>query len=117
MAKKSTRKGNGGPTHERPKLTAKVVLDVPPGLEPEYVNHIEVGRSRYDFFVLCGRLPTKPGSDFIERVRATGEAHIDATAQLLIPVNAMPGLIRALTTQKEAYEKEHGPIQDKESDK
>lgn len=90
----------------------RVIVDAPDGSEPYYVNHIEVGATKFDFSLLCARIPTKPSAESFAQAAASGELHIPATVQVVIPASLVGGLVRALTIQKEQYEKINGPIPD-----
>jgi hypothetical protein len=78
-----------------------------------YVNYIEVGASPQDFSIICARLPAKLSGAKKEEVKELGALVIEPEVQVVIPVTLVPGIIRALTTQKEIYEKLYG-IQIKE---
>lgn len=78
-----------------------------------YINFIEVANSPQDFSLICGRLPVKLSQSKIEEVKTVGALVIEPEVQLIIPTALVPGLIRALTVQKEMYEKLYG-IQIKE---
>lgn len=73
-----------------------------------YVNYIEIANSPQDFSIICGRLPGKLSHDKMEQAKKLGALVIEPEVQLIIPTTLVPGLIRALTIQKEKYEKMFG---------
>jgi hypothetical protein len=70
-----------------------------------YVNYIEVGNSPQDFSLWCGRMPSKLTPAKIEEIESIGALVIEPDVQLIIPTTLVPGLIKALITAKENYEK------------
>lgn len=112
MAKKKKAMSTPGAAPKPAVAQVKIVVDMPEGSEPYYANHVEVGHTKFDFFLLCSRLPTKPSSAVIQSAVASGELHIPATVQVTFPASLIAGLIRALETQKQAFEKDAGPIPD-----
>jgi Protein of unknown function (DUF3467) len=91
-------------------LTVKISIDASPDAGIHYVNLAEVGHSRHDFFVLLARTPIKPSQTELVHIRETGEVHVEALVQLVMPPTFVPGLINALQTRLSAYEMEFGPI-------
>jgi hypothetical protein len=83
---------------------AKIVLDSIENAPVYYVNHIEVANSPQDFSLICARLPAKISKEKIEEVKQTGTLTVEPDVQIVIPTTLVPGLIKALTIQKEAYE-------------
>jgi hypothetical protein len=73
-----------------------------------YVNHIEVGSTAHDFSLICGRLPGKLSLDQLEEVKDGGALVVEPEVQVVIPATLVIGLIEALTTQKDNYEKTYG---------
>jgi len=69
-----------------------------------YVNFAEMTFSASEFCLSAARVPTKPNPVQLEQAKA-GTFTFDADVQLIIPPTVIPGLIRALTTVKENYEK------------
>jgi hypothetical protein len=63
----------------------------------------------HEFSLLFGRLPAKIPPDKIEEARA-GNVTLISDVQILIPVTLIPGLMRALQTQKASYESQYGAI-------
>lgn len=114
MARKKPTTSDAPPSRmpERQTAAVRIVVDSPEGSEPYYANHVEVGCSKFDFFLLCARLPTKLPMAVFKAAADTGEIHLPATVQLVFPASLVAGLIRALETQKAQYEKDNGKIPD-----
>ena len=92
-------------------LGVKIVLETSEEIPSYYVNYAEVIHSRHEFGLYAVQLPTKLSTDSLEAARASGEIHIEPTLHLVVPPTLIPGLIDALETQKNSYEKEFGAIQ------
>lgn len=75
-----------------------------------YANFVEVGHSNYDFTLLTARMPGKLSKDQRAAVEKAGELEVPAELQIVIPPKVAVGLIKALQTQVDAFEKTHGPI-------
>jgi hypothetical protein len=74
-----------------------------------YANHAEISCTAHEFAILFARIPAKLPPDKLEEARA-GALSIDCDVQILISPTLISGLIRALITQKETYEKRFGII-------
>src|SRR3954453_17254337 len=74
-----------------------------------YANHAEVACIPQEFAILFARIPAKLPPDKIDEVKA-GKLSLTCDAQILIPTTMIDGLIRALVSQKAAYEQRYGPI-------
>ena len=57
---------------------------------------------------MAARVPAKHDAAKIAEMKATGALVLPADVVISIPANLVPGLIRALTSQKEQYEKDNG---------
>lgn len=90
----------------------QVVFHAGPGTAVFYVNNLEVGHTPYDFSVSCGRIPAKLKEEEFAAAKVSGRLPLEASVQLVIPPNLLPGFIKALTVQKELYEKRFAPIND-----
>ncbi|PZO50454.1 MAG: hypothetical protein DCF16_12950 [Alphaproteobacteria bacterium] len=92
-------------------LAVRPALDISDATFVTYMNYAEVVQSMNEFTIVCGRLPTKlSATQRDEIVEAGGALRVEASVQLLLPATVIPGLIRALSAQKDAYETEYGPI-------
>jgi hypothetical protein len=96
------------PSAPPPPRQARISIDVPEGTPGYYSNYIEIGHTKWDFSLIASRLPAKPSSAKIVEMQASGILNIPADVTISFPPHLMPGLIRALTTQKETFEKTTG---------
>jgi hypothetical protein len=83
----------------------RVVVDPNETAPLYYVNYMEVGHTGHDFTLFGVRLPPKISEDKKADVMTTKELHVEPEVVISIPLGMIAGLIRALTTQKEAFEK------------
>jgi hypothetical protein len=72
------------------------------------MNYMEAANTANDFSLLCVRMPAKLSTERKSHALATKELHIEPDVVITFPTSLVPGLIRALTTQKENYEKAIG---------
>jgi hypothetical protein len=89
-------------------LAVKAQIEVPEGTPAFYTNFVEVSNSPWDFSLIFARLPAKPNLSKYEEIKASGVLPITAEITINFPPTLMAGLIRALNTQKEIYEKMTG---------
>jgi hypothetical protein len=73
-----------------------------------YVNYAEAAFSPHEFCLSAARVPTKLPQGRMEEVQRSGAMIVSADVQLVFPPTLIPGLIRALNTIKDAYEKATG---------
>lgn len=59
------------------------------------------------------KIPSVLQSDQAKLAARGEQLPMEAAAQLIIPAKLLPGLIDALNSQRERYEKVNGPIQGK----
>jgi hypothetical protein len=86
--------------------SAKANITVNVTEEPVYyINYAEVTNTPNDFSILGTRLPAKPSDVMISDLKKGGSIVLDALVQIVFPVSMIPGLIRALQTRKDMYEK------------
>jgi hypothetical protein len=93
-----------------PTMTVKVGLRVSDATATFYVNNAEVGSTTHDFTMMFSQMPAKVSPALFADAEKTGTLTMDASVQVVFPLTLMAGLIRALTAQKEAYEKSFGVI-------
>jgi hypothetical protein len=86
----------------------RIVVDPDDSAPAFYVNYMEVANTANDFTLFGARLPAKVSEETKARIVTSNEFHVDADVLITFPVSLVPGLIRALTTQKEHYEKMTG---------
>jgi hypothetical protein len=109
MAKKKQTQ-NGKPAVET--LPLKVILDPTDDTPSYYANYAEATFAPHECALYFARVPTKLGVDRTDEARAAGTLRIDPSMQIVFGPTLLPGLIRALTTIKGAYETTFGPIRD-----
>jgi hypothetical protein len=100
---KKTKKGRDAKAS--PQVITRIVVEPSEGMATYYVNFVEVACTLSDFALICTQVPPKLNSMRLKEVQASGIMTVDAVVQLAIPATLVPGLIRALTTQKELFEK------------
>lgn len=103
---KAVKKGSAPPEPEQVEM--RIVVDPSEAAPVHYVNYMEVANTTNDFSLLCVRLPPKISDEKRQQFMATKELHVEPDVVLTFPTSIVPGLIRALTTQKENYEKAIG---------
>lgn len=96
-------------------MVVKPVLEVSEGTPAVYSNFIEVTSTPWDFALVIGRVPPKGGPDKLAQMRETGLLTVPAEMTINLPATIIPGLIRALSIQRELFEKRTG-IELKEGD-
>lgn len=111
MAKKRPTKRKKEPKQIR--VPVHVIMDVPDDGTPYYANYAEATFGTHECLISFGTVPTKLSAKKTEEAKS-GSLHIDALVQVIIPPSLLPGLIRALITTKEGFEKSVGPIKDAE---
>jgi hypothetical protein len=88
-------------------VAVRIAIEVLDGTPTYYANFIEIGHTKWDFSLIFAKLPPKPTAGKIAEMQATGTLALPAETAINFPPTLMMGLIRALTIQKEAYEKEN----------
>jgi hypothetical protein len=83
-----------------------IAVDVPDGVPSYYVNWIEISHTKWDFCIIGATMPARHNQSKIAELKATRVLTLNADVQLIIPPTLLPGLISALTIQKEKFEKE-----------
>ena len=82
------------------------------GVPSYYCNHIEITQTKHEFALTFGQLPTRFSPERLESVKSDGIVHVEPVLEVLIPPTVLPGLIKALESQKKHFETLHGAIQD-----
>ena len=90
---------------EAVQVTATIAMESGEGTPVYYVNHVEISHTKNDFCITAGRLPARFGPTAKTELESTGVLLINAEVQILFPPTMLPGLIRALSSQQDAYEK------------
>jgi hypothetical protein len=106
MAKSAKVKETAKATPEQAEF--RIVID-PNDIAPVYyVNYVEAANTHNDFSLIGVRLPSKLTEAKRHQVVTTKELHVEPDVIITFPTSMVPGLIRALTLQKENYEKAVG---------
>ena len=92
------------------RILIKVQPDPKPDTPSYYINYAAVTHSEYDFLVSVLRIPAQLTPEQTELARKGSAVPVEPILQLIIPPRLIDGLIKALSDQKESYEREHGPI-------
>lgn len=111
MAKKGTKSRTGSAANGKRRddvLPVRIVVEVSDDTPKHYANFAEVIHTKWDFSLIAARLPIKPTMAQIADMQASGILALPGEVTISFPPHLMPGLIRALTIQKEAYEKDTG---------
>lgn len=94
---------------DKPKqVTLTITLAVNDETATYYLNTAEVVQSYFEFSLLFGKVPAKFAPGQLEALGPAGGLELPATLQVLVPPLLIPGLIRALTTERQKYEEIHG---------
>lgn len=109
MAKKSTKKTAAKNASAEP-TRVKVRVEHGSGAEILYANYVEVSHSAYEFMLSVVRVPTKFPSSLLAEARTTGEIVVEPQVNILLPPTLIPGLIRALESQRDLYERNFGKL-------
>ena len=89
-------------------IAVRPVFDMEIDSPVYYVNHIEVASTRFEFSLICGRVPTKLTPKQVDELRDNKTLRLVPILQMLVSPTLVQGLIDALTLQKKNYEKAHG---------
>ena len=91
-----------------------ILIDIQPDPKPDtpsyYINYAAVAHTEYDFLVSVLRAPAQLTPEQTELAKKGSAVPVEPILQLIIPPRLVDGLIKALSIQKEKYEREHGPI-------
>jgi len=109
---KSTKKNGSAKLLPPGAIPSQIVMDVIPDVPTYYISHAEISMTQHDIGMSVGRLPPKLAPEAVETLKKTQVLHIEPMLQLLFAPTFLPGLIRALTIQRQQYENMFGPIHD-----
>jgi hypothetical protein len=90
----------------------KVIIKGDADVASYYVNFAEISQSMHDFSMYVARVPSRLSREELATVQESGELVVDPVLALTFPPTMLPGLIKALTVQKDLFEKTYGPIRD-----
>jgi len=83
----------------------QVQWDVKADTPSYYVNYMGVSHTAYDFTLSAAKIPSPLTREQAALVTSDKEIPIEPIVQLVVPPLLVDGLIKALTDQKEKYEK------------
>ena len=106
------------PKNKIPEYPEQVPITIKPDPKPDtpiyYVNYASITHSEFDFIMAVLRIPHQLSPEQTHLAVSRKPIPVEPLLQLVFPPRLIDGLIRALTTQKEKYEKEHGPIRQRQ---
>ena len=109
MARKTTPSSpSSPPSPPVQNIQIRPVIEATDNTPVFYANYLEVSISPNEFALSAVRIPTKPTQATLD----SGEIRMEPSVQIIIPPMVIPGLIRALSTQRDNYESQFGPIND-----
>jgi hypothetical protein len=85
--------------------TVRIAVNVTKETPVYYINFVEVSNTPHEFSVTCARIPSKPTQSMVDEATNTGAITLNSDVQLVFPVGMLPGLVKALQTRREMYEK------------
>jgi Protein of unknown function (DUF3467) len=77
-----------------------------------YANSFEVATTFHDVILSFGRIPAKISEVDREEVARRGNLEVDASVQITISPQLLPQIIKALSTQRAAYEQNFGQLKE-----
>lgn len=89
-------------------IKMRIAMETGDGAAVFYVNYAEISQTKNDFCLTGGRVPARFGPSKVAEMKETGLLVVEGEVQLILPPTIIPGLIRALSSQKEKYEKTMG---------
>ncbi len=107
MGVKKLPKAKREPAPKLPETISGLVVKLEPleNASTYYANHIEIGSTAHDFSIICARLPPKLTTEQFVQVRADNTLIFEPEVQIIVPATLIVGMIKALTVQKELYER------------
>jgi transposase-like protein len=98
-------------------LAVQVILDSNEDTSTVYANHAEISHNMNEFCVSFARVPTRISQDTISHIREHGKISVPTLIQVVLPPTIVPGLIKALSSQKDLYESTFAKIYEAGSEK
>jgi hypothetical protein len=108
MAKRTKRLQANAPPSLPSSEKGRIQLEPSDTASVFYVNYMEIGNTMHDFVLSGARIPGKFSAARIEEIKSTKVVTVDTEVQIVFPTSLLAGLIRALSTQKEVYERTIG---------
>jgi hypothetical protein len=94
-------------------LTAKVALDFSVDYPTFHANHVDVAHGAYEFSIIFAEFSPRMRPEVREAAKTTGVLAVAPTAQVVLPPELIPGVIRALEAQLEKFQQNFGPLSDR----
>lgn len=88
----------------------RVAMDVLEDVPTYFVNYAEVNFSANEITISATRVPARLNPSKLREAAESATLTVPAEVQLVLPPSVAVALTAALTTQKENYEKQFGPI-------
>jgi hypothetical protein len=113
MVRKKARKVAADPDAkpDGEQLSAKIFVEPSDDTPSFYVNFAEASFAAHEMALSFLRIPTKLSPAKVEEAKG-GVLRYEPVAQVIFAPTLLPGLIRALTTIKDGYEKTFGPVRE-----
>jgi hypothetical protein len=92
------------------RVAVKIKPDPKADTPSYYINYAAVMHSEYDFSIAVMRMPTQLTPEQTEMAKKRNTVLVEPILELIVAPRLVDGLIRALSIEKEKYEREHGPI-------
>ncbi|HEY2781068.1 MAG TPA: hypothetical protein VGI90_09830 [Steroidobacteraceae bacterium] len=116
MAKKRAKQATDSPILQKVQFKQlKILLNDDADIPSYYVNYAEITQGMHEFSLYVAKVPGRLSAETLATVQETNELRVDPLLQIVFPPTLLPGLLRALTLQKDSYESMHGEIRDPSS--
>jgi hypothetical protein len=92
-------------------VAVRVLMNAADDAAVIYANYAEATFGQHDCLISFGAVPAKLSARKTEEAKG-GMLTIEPLVQVVIPPTLLPGLIKALTVTKDAYELQVGPIRE-----
>ncbi len=114
MAAIKKRKGKSAAPKDKGVLTTRLVVDTREEILTYYINYIEVICAEHNFSLYSLQVPGKFSAEELAVAQETGVLNLEPAFQMILPPTIVRGLIKALESQLELYEKQFGEIPQRE---
>ncbi len=111
-SKKAAARKTDGVGARRAEAEVALSIDVTSGPDTPtyYINMAEIHHTAHEFGMAVVRTPGKMPKERLEALKTAGQLVVPADVLLLFPPTMLPGLIEALTLQRDKFESRFGPI-------
>jgi hypothetical protein len=96
------------PAERETEVGVKIALQPSQDAAVFYANFFEVAHGPHDVTLYGVRVPAKLGRAEVEAARASGELQLQPDFQIVIAPSLVPGLVKALQSQLEKWQKRFG---------